>query len=211
MDISRHCYLIAFVAALLASFSIVSVAQESDSIKIRYDRNTGIPDNVFLYPFIESILREVPTDDRGHDHDHRAVAIHRNLDTETYEKAVEVMDFLIAVRDDIRTKKVQFMRTHVCPLDTSRPTGQAVFASLDAVDENTDKIGAEYLNVIKATLPPVTYSNFLLWMADAKQGSYVTKYDHKKLYANHDPNMVRQDICGTFDSGVAEQQRRIVQ
>ena len=193
-----------FLTLLVLAAPTSGIAQEAEPEKVIYNSETGIPDNLMASVFIPNRVGHGFTEISHQDHIHAVRQIKREVGMESYESAEAFFEFLVPFPGELYEAKHKFMRDEVCPLDVPRPTGAFVYDRLNAYDEISDVYGAMFLDRIQSYLSPEEFENFMVWMEDAKQGTIIGRTNHHVAYADRDPDMVRQRICGRFDSAVTE-------
>lgn len=187
------------IVLMLVTGPVFVFAQSSEAILARYDRETGIPDEVMLPTFV-ILIANARFEEEHEGHNHGARLIQRKLAIETYEEADALLDYFVSISDQIISDKAVYFRENICPFDRPRPAGTAVLEELNASDAYHDNLGKKYLAQIRSNLPKQTYDLFLHWMEEQKTGTLIIREDHRHIHRDSDPDMVRQELCGRFDS-----------
>ncbi len=187
---------------VLLAISPVSFSQSENSIMARYDKENLPPDQLFLPKFLEHITSaalQQPTRDEQVSY----IGTNLLLKNTVSAQAEEYLILFIAVRDENRYGKEEFIRENLCPLNSTRPTGDEFLQKLNGVDSNNDDIGAIGLTTLRQSMSSSAYGAFLAWMNRVKTTSNIVRIDHKISHASRDMDAYSQAYCGRFDSNVS--------
>lgn len=182
-------------------------AQESKStenIRIQYDRTDAVPDEVFLPAFFDHLLQMEKNAPR-----YTAMMrkeYQRTMTLSSMDEDQDYFSYLMQKAKESQAEYRQAFRRSICPLDTPRPTGQAVLVALNDLDDSKSAIGRHYLTDIHSALGDEHYEKFLAWINSKKSSFRIVIYDHTKVYAGKDPDLVRQRACGSFDSAMLDRE-----
>jgi hypothetical protein len=203
-SIKRFNWLIvALPCAFIAAPSNVN-SQADDAVKVRWDSSNLPPDAVFLPKFIEHITG-VALAQPSRERQIAYIGTNLGLDDTVSQEAEDYLSLFVEIRDDTRTGKSDFFRDNLCPIDSERPTGVEFLERLDIADEHGDLLGAEGIARIRTSMEPKVLESFMSWMHKVMKNSTTIRLDHKIAYANKNLSIVTQDICGRFDSNIANQ------
>jgi len=166
-----------------------------DMARLVYDKTADVPDEVFLSHHLNSLnIRFRGDPSRLADH------VKHEMDLATNREAKQFAQYLFSQQESIQADFDQYKRDTVCPFDVSRPEGAGVFEALNALDDNSDVINRRHLENMASELGAEKYFKFRAWMDRAKSSFTIIRFDQAKNHQGKEPNLLRQDICGRFDS-----------
>lgn len=186
----------AILAISLILISSTAYSEPDPRIRAKYERTSEIPDNVYFPKFVTFVTSTVSE----HDRQHAIIDLQQNMGFTSVEESTALFELLTQIKADIATERQAHFRQTICPLDRPRPSGVDVFKLLDDVDDNNDRLGSKYLAAVNEYLGPEAYQIFLTWMGKRKLGSTIIVFDHAQVHAGRNPDVVRQESCGRFDS-----------
>lgn len=184
-------------AAAIVGTPIVTHAQGADAVRASYSKGNPAPDALFLPYFLNYVVRLT---DSIPDRTRALSIVSNNLKLDDSGEAEEHLRLIREVRDQVELGKDEFMRDSVCPRNSMRASGVAFYDRLDEADDNTSQLGDHALAVLQESMEPTVFLNFLEWMAAKKKSSTLTLTNHRVAYADRDPGLVQERICGFFDS-----------
>jgi len=126
-----------FLASALVS---VSAAQSNESGLTRFDKDTGIPDDVMLPKFVKMIAEYADDKPEIDGLKYGVRLIQTRLSLQSYEEAELLLNYFVQVDEEISRSKSQFFRDTVCPLDVPRPEGPSVFEKMNAANANIEGV-----------------------------------------------------------------------
>lgn len=188
----------------LLMLPLLSAGQSDNGIRARYDRSTGIPNNVMLPVFLSNIVDSARNDASDHPRNHVALRIQRELQFASYDEATELLEFFKTLDSELHAEKNAFVSGEIC---SDQQTMADFWKQLDAYDDNTEDIGARLLLRIEARLTADQYSRFVAWMDQTKQSTIIVKTDHRADNAGRDPVVARQEICTQFRNFIGEEEQ----
>lgn len=186
----------AIFAVSLILIPPTAYSEPDPRIRAKYERTSDIPDNVYFPKFVTFVTSSASE----HDKQHAIIDLQRNVGLDSVEESTDLFELLTQIKADILKERISHFRETICPLDRPRPSGVDVFKLLDGVDDNNDRLGSKYLAEVQRHLGPEAYQNFLAWMNKRKLGSTIIVFDHAQVHAGRNPDVVRQESCGKFDS-----------
>ncbi len=198
MKMARSILLLRAVLLTGCCLSIVAAAQAAAPTMTIYDKTTGIPDEVMFRGFLSAVA--TPPDENIDDHKSSIREVRRRMELKSVDDAETILAIFNSMNDEFNAEKTAFMRREVCPLDSPRPAGTEVLDRLAANDAFNDILGARFLARIQSQVAQPQYLALLSWMADLKQGTMIGRTNWHVVYADRDPDLLRQEICGRFDS-----------
>lgn len=164
--------------------------------RAKYVRTVALPDEMFLRQFLKVTTKH----DTGHDKVDAVLLLQHKIGFSDYMSAEEFYDYLALMKIQMNADHRALTRSQLCPFDSPRPSGAEVFAIMDMLDDRWENFGHKYLGKIRGRLSQGQKSNLNEWMNELKLRTTVIKLDHAKRYENDNADVVRQRVCGTFDS-----------
>lgn len=195
------------VAAILAAWSGKLHAEELEATnrpleRVKFVRSRAMPDAMFFRQFLRLVTRF----EDGHDMDDAVRLTQSKIGFAEFGEALEFYQFLVHAKAQMLEDHNAQVRKLLCPLESPRPGGRQVFQVMDALDDHWDTLGGEHLTKLLQRLDTRQAKNLQTWISELKAKTVFMRFDHAQRYKGENPDLVRQEVCGRFDSRISASQ-----